>query len=243
MIQSDAHHLYLRVIDELKRSITDGKYKEMEKLPSEFELAQLLEVPRSILKKALSVLEEENIIVKRHGVGLFVNPQPIFSVGIENLDSVTEMIKKSGRTPGSHFLSTEMTGPAEEDIELFRPKELTELANIERIRTADGIPVVFCIERVPKELLPLETIYYEDSLHELLENYADKRIDYAITHIEPVGYQGRIYDLLECSPEQPLLLLKQMHYTVEDEPVLYALNYFRPDIFRFHVWRRRIEKD
>lgn len=237
MIQSDAQHLYLRVIDELKRNITSGKYTE--KLPSEFELSQMLEVPRSIIRKALLMLEEENIILKRHGVGLFVNPQPIFSVGIEELNSVTEMIKQSGRTPGSRFLSTEMVLPSEEEIKLFKPKTLTHLANIERIRTADGTPVVFCIERVPEELLPLETVYYEDSLHELLESYANKRLDYAIAHVEPVGYQGRIYDLLECNPEQPLLLLKQMHYTSEDEPVLYALNYFRSDIFRFHVWRRR----
>src|SRR5699024_1339074 len=70
-------HLYLKVIDDIKQKITSGVFKEKEKLPSEFQLSKLLNTPRETIREALNVLEEENIIINRHGVGTYVNPRPI----------------------------------------------------------------------------------------------------------------------------------------------------------------------
>lgn len=239
MIKSDSDHLYLQVVDKITRDIESGKYKEKEKLPSEFQLSKSLGVSREVLSEALHILEDENLIIKRHGVGTFVNPRPILSSGIEELNSVTAMIEQSGKTAGVQYLSTEIIIPSEDEREKFRSGEIDKLVKIERIRTADGEPVVFCIDKVPEHLMPLEHLYKEESIFKLMEDYADKSIAYAVAHIEPISYQERIYNILNCDPEQPLLLLKQMHYTAEDEPVLYSANFFRPDIFSFHVLRKR----
>src|SRR5690625_1504067 len=99
-IRPDSRHLYLQVIDQLKQDIKDGTYKEREKLPSEYELSKLLGVSRATLREALRVMEEENILFRKHGVGTFVNPKPIFSSGIEQLKSVTAMIENSGKRAG-----------------------------------------------------------------------------------------------------------------------------------------------
>lgn len=238
-IKVDSRHLYLQVIDEVKRDIESGKYKEKEKLPSEFQLSKILGVSRATLREALRILEEDNIVTRRHGVGTFVNPKPIFSSGIEQLNSVTYMIKQSGKVPGSQYLTTEFLEPTDEERSKFAPKEIHRLANIERVRTADNQPVVFCIDKVPEDLIPLEHVHKEGSLFKLMEEYSNKRIAYAVTYIEPIGYHDRIYNILDCDPEQSLLLLKQMHYTDEDEAVLYSANYFRSDVFSFHVLRKR----
>ena len=68
-IKADHRHLYLQVIDRLKSDIEAGIFKENEKLPSEFELSKSLGVSRATLREALRLLEEENVIVRRHGVG------------------------------------------------------------------------------------------------------------------------------------------------------------------------------
>ncbi|MFC3040354.1 GntR family transcriptional regulator [Virgibacillus xinjiangensis] len=238
-IKTDARHLYLQVIDEIKRDIENGVYKEKEKLPSEFQLSKQLGVSRATLREALRILEEDNVVTRRHGVGTFVNAKPIFSSGIEQLNSVTFMIEQSGKTAGSQYLSTEILGPTDEDSMRFSPVKVEQLAKIERIRTADGRPVVFCIDKVPEGLVPIESVNKEDSLFKVMEEHSGKRIEYAVTYIEPISYHDRIYDLLNCEPDQSLLLLKQMHYTAEDEPVLYSSNYFRSDTFSFHVLRTR----
>ncbi len=239
-IKTDARHLYLQVIDEIKRDIEKGKYKEKEKLPSEFQLSKLLGVSRATLREALRILEEDNIVTRRHGVGTFVNPKPIFSSGIEQLTSVTSMIEKSGKIAGSQYLSTDVQDATDDEKSRFAPKSVKRLAKIERVRTADCKPVVFCIDKIPEDLIPLNRVHKEDSIFKLMEEYANKRVAYAVTYIEPIGYHDRIYNILDCHPEQTLLLLKQMHYTEEDEAVLYSANYFRSDMFSFHVLRKRL---
>ncbi|SFA76652.1 transcriptional regulator, GntR family [Lentibacillus halodurans] len=239
-LKIDSRHLYLQVIDQIKRDIENGRYKTNQKLPSEFQLSKDIGVSRATLREALRILEEENIVTRRHGVGTFVNPKPIFSSGIEQLNSVTYMIEQSGKIPGSQFLSTEFLEPTEDERLKFAPIEINTLAKIERVRTADDQPVVFCIDKLPDGLIPLDRVHKTDSIFKLMEQYSGKRITYAVTYIEPVSYHDRIYEVLKCDPEQSILLLKQMHYTDEDEPVLYSANFFRSDIFSFHVLRKRM---
>jgi len=238
VIKSDQDHLFLEVIDEIKRNIESCKYKEKEILPSEFQLSKELDVSRDVLSEALRILEEDNVLVRRHGIGLFVNPQPIMSSGIEELSSVTAMIEQSGKFAGTQYLSTEIIVPTEDERTKFKSNKLDKLVKVERIRTADGEPVVFCIDKIPEKLMPLEHLYQEESMFKLMKDYTQKPITYAVAHIEPVSYHERIYNILDCRPEQSLLLVKQMHYTAEDEPIMYSLNYFRSDMFSFHVLRK-----
>ncbi|RYG73824.1 GntR family transcriptional regulator [Lentibacillus lipolyticus] len=239
-LKIDSRHLYLQVIDQIKNDIESGKYQPMQKLPSEFQLSKELGISRATLREALRILEEENILTRRHGVGTFVNPKPIFSSGIEQLNSVTYMIEQSGKTPGSQFLTTEFLESTEDEQRKFAPREVDSLVKIERVRTADNAPVVFCIDKLPEGLVPIDRVHQSDSLFKLMEEHSGNRIAYAVTYIEPVSYHDRIYEILKCDPEQSLLLLKQMHYTADDDPVLYSANFFRSDMFSFHVLRKRL---
>ncbi|MBA2870865.1 GntR family transcriptional regulator [Anoxybacillus calidus] len=239
-IKSDSRHLYLQVIDRLKHDIETGVYKEKEKLPSEFELSKQLGVSRATLREALRVLEEENVIIRRHGVGTFINSRPMFTSGIEQLSSVTDMIKQAGRKPGTIFLSSSIQGPTEEDVRRFRCSKDEEILLVERVRTANGEPVVYCVDKIPCKYLPQGISYENESLFENLHHQANRDIAYAVAHIEPLGYHEKVSPILECEPETALLVLKQMHYDYNDEPILYSINYFKSNKFSFHVLRKRV---
>lgn len=239
-IKSDSRLLYLQVIDRIKEDIENGIYREKEQLPSEFELSKDLGISRATLREALRILEEENVIIRRHGVGTFVNSRPVFNSGIEQLNSVTAMIEQANLKPGTIFLSSSITGASEEDLKRFNLNKDEEIFLLERVRTADGEPIVYCIDKIPCFLLPETFDHEQESLFNLLQEEADRYISYAITHIEPIGYHEKISPILECDPETALLLLKQMQYDENDVPVLYSLNYFRADKFNFHVVRKRL---
>ncbi|MGN7398900.1 GntR family transcriptional regulator [Cytobacillus praedii] len=239
-IKSDNRHLYLQVIDHLKQDIENGIYKEREKLPSEFDLAKQLGVSRATLREALRILEEENVIIRRHGVGTFVNAKPLFTSGIEQLSSVTDMILQAGMKPGTIFLSSSTIGPTEEDIRRFSCTMDEEIVVIERVRTANGEPVVYCIDKVPDKILTGTFSHEQESIFNMLENGTSRRIAYAVASIEPIGYHEKVSPILECDPETALLVLKQMHFDEMDEPILYSVNYFRADKFSFQVLRKRI---
>ena len=239
-IKSDNRHLYLQVIDRLKQYIDEGVYKERDKLPSEFDLAKQLGVSRATLREALRILEEESVIIRRHGVGTFVNSKPMFTSGIEQLNSVTDMINTAGMIPGTIFLSSSISEATEEDVRRFICKETSELVIVERVRTANGEPVVYCVDKVLSSNLSPSIVHQSESIFEQLERDSKKRIAYAIAEISPIGYHEVVSPILNCSPETALLVLHQMHYDEMDEPILYSVNYFRSDQFSFHVLRKRL---
>ncbi|UTR15039.1 GntR family transcriptional regulator [Salipaludibacillus sp. LMS25] len=239
MIKSDQRPLYLQVIDRIKQDIEDGAYETGERLPSEFQLSKQLGVSRATLREALRMLEDESIIIRRHGVGTFINSKPLFSSGIEELFSVTDMIKRGNKEPGTNFLSSSIEKPSEDDQRRFYDEQMDDLIVIERVRTADGEPVVYCLDKIPKHHLPEYVSHEEQSIFDQLEK-SGAPIAYAMTQIEPLGYHERVSEILACDPETALLVLKQMHYNEQEEPVLYSLNYFRADKFKFHVLRKRV---
>ncbi|MCM3017182.1 GntR family transcriptional regulator [Priestia megaterium] len=239
-IRADNRHLYLQVIDKIKQNIEKGIFKEKERLPSEFDLSKQLGVSRATLREALRILEEENIIVRRHGVGTFVNTKPTFLSGIEQLNSITHMIEQAGMKAGTIFLSSQIQELSENDLTRFACGEDEQILFVERVRTANGEPVVYCMDKVPQRILPENFEYKQESLLEILEKQAGKQISYAVANIEPLGYHEKVSPILQCEPETALLVLKQMHYDQYDEPILYSINYFKADQFSFQVLRKRV---
>lgn len=239
-IRADNRHLYLQVIDKIKQNIEKGIFKEKERLPSEFDLSKQLGVSRATLREALRILEEENIIVRRHGVGTFVNTKPTFLSGIEQLNSITHMIEQAGMKAGTIFLSSQIQELSENDLTRFACGEDEQILFVERVRTANGEPVVYCMDKAPQKILPENFEYKQESLLEILEKQAGKHISYAVANIEPLGYHEKVSPILQCEPETALLVLKQMHYDQYDEPILYSINYFKADQFSFQVLRKRV---
>ncbi|GAB7388313.1 GntR family transcriptional regulator [Bacillaceae bacterium] len=239
MRESYERPLYLRVIDQIKRDIENGSLKPGERLPSEFNLAQQFGVSRETLKMALRLLEEENILIRRHGVGTFVRARPIFSSGIEELFSITDMIAQKGFAPATHFLYSGYVDPQEEEMKKLKLSERERVLLIERVRTADGTPVVYCIDKIPQHLLPNGYSWHYESIFDFLEEQANVTVSHAVAQIEALGYHEKISEILQCEPETSLLVLKQLHYDAQERPVLYSINYFRADKFSFQAVRRR----
>lgn len=238
-IKTDSRHLYLQVIDRLKKDIEAGIYKEKEQLPSEFDLSKQLGVSRATLREALRLLEEESVITRRHGVGTFVNAKPLFRSGIEELNSVTDMIRQADMEPGTIFLSSKIHTASDEDVRKLSCRPDDEIIVIERVRTANGSPVVYCIDRTYADCFPQDFSPDAGSMFDWLEKDGKLRITHAYAEIEPIGYHERISPILECEPETALLVLRQTHFDDNDRPILVSVNYFRADKFSFHVLRKR----
>ena len=241
MTKAEQGHSYLQVITQIKQDIELGVFTETKRLPSVFELAQRLGVSRAILREALQVLEKEKVIVRKHGVGTFVNPKPLFTSGIEQLSSVSTMIREAGMEPGTIFMDVSDAESSDENIALFDSSEEDRIVTIKRVRTADGEPVVYCVDNVLAKNLPVGTKdFLNTSIFEAIELSGEIRIEQAVAHIEPVGYDEVASSILRCGIDVPLLVLLQKHYSEDGEMVLYSKNYFRADKFSFHVVRKRV---
>ena len=75
MVQQKFKHppkLPTMVAEEVKRAIVNGTYKSAQQLPSEAELARAFGVSRTTLRQGISILEQEGIITRKHGLGTFI---------------------------------------------------------------------------------------------------------------------------------------------------------------------------
>lgn len=228
------------ILEHMRQDIEQETLVPSEKLLPIYELANKYQVSRKMMEDVINQLEEENKVTRKVGMGIFVNPKPIYSSGIEELGSVSDMIRRAGKEPGTQYVAAEIVDPTENDYKNFRPLNIESIARIERVRTADGEPVVYCIDKVDPKLIPMSQLHNQGSIFSMIEEYSGKRIAYANAFVEPIGFHEKISGILNCQPDQALLLLKQIHYTENHEPILFSANFFRSDVFQFHVIRKRM---
>lgn len=65
--------VYQYIIDQIKIAIEEGRIKPGDQLPSERALAYKLDVSRTSVKEAITVLESSGVVTVRPGVGMFLS--------------------------------------------------------------------------------------------------------------------------------------------------------------------------
>lgn len=65
----------------MRNELIDGEFSSIERMPSETALAKMFNVSRNTIREALSVLENENLLVRKHGIGTFIKRDEKLSVG------------------------------------------------------------------------------------------------------------------------------------------------------------------
>lgn len=72
--QADSRPMYQQIVENVKRLILNGEWQSGQALPSIRELAVAVKVSVITVKRAYHELENEKIIITRHGLGSFVAP-------------------------------------------------------------------------------------------------------------------------------------------------------------------------
>lgn len=242
IIRNDSRPLYLQVKEKISNMIEEGTYREGDRLPSEAEMVKIFGVSRPTIREALSGLEEEGRLIRKHGLGTFIsNRTHGLRRGIEELFSVTEAIKRMGYRSGTTGLTVEER-PVEAHIaEKLKVEPGSPSITVHRIRTANEEPIVYCIDIIPVKVLKTGWKFedFSGSILAFIEKKQGIKVDYAFTEIVPVVADDDIKGKLNVDRGTPLLLLKQNHFDTERTPVLYCENFFRGDKFTFQIVRKR----
>lgn len=81
--------LFEKISDELSEKIRNGNYSAGEALPNETDLQKQYSVSRTTVRKAIDNLVDENMVIRKKGVGLFVAP----SISNQNILEMTGVMK------------------------------------------------------------------------------------------------------------------------------------------------------
>ncbi len=211
------------------------------RLPSEPELTRLLGVSRATVRQALSQLEAERIISRRHGVGTFVNRR-VLNIGTR-LDQVwdfQEMIQLAGFTPGVRNESLSLQAASGDLLAVFGLASGDEVLCTTNLFLADGVPVIYCLDVIPARLV--STAYNDEELHgpvyRFLEERCRQRVDYNITQLLAIGAPEAIAGQLQCAAGAPLHYFEEVGYNALDEPIIYSEEYYAPSFFEFKIVRK-----
>lgn len=203
-------------------------------LPSERELMSTYGVSRMTVRQALQLLSEDGLVYRVHGSGTFV-ADPTTVVKSLRLTSFSEDITARRMTPGSRLLLQEQL---EADAEIAHDLRLTPgdpVLHLERLRTADGLPM--CLENVwlPASLFPgLGEGFTGDSLYKALDE-AGVGPERAEQHIRATVLNPRDAALLDVPSYSAALLMDRVTYDAAARPIERARGLYRADRYDVQV--------
>lgn len=230
------------VQDELATRIDKDRLPAGTRLPSEPELAAELGVSRATLREALRALEDEGLVRRMWGSGTYVAERTRVANSLDLNFGVTDAIRaagmRAGTEQGRHWIEPASAGEAER-LGLDPGQDVLV---VERVRTADGRPVVFSHDVLPGRLIgDREDVAGEmlkGSIYEVLERDLGVVIRHGVASLRPVKADDTLARLLRASPGDLLLYLWQVDYAEAGSPVMSSHEYHLADAFDFSVVRR-----
>jgi GntR family transcriptional regulator len=243
----------VRVVDALQTMLGVAVSQGLEKLPSERELADRLDVSRNMLRRALEVLEAEHVIVRApgRGGGAFITavtesapvPPALFDVQSRKLErdlnaikGIPQMLAEQGFASTTRVLA-ESTEPASAGIATaLRMAPGAPVISLLRLRLADGEPL--SLERMfldAQRFPDLLTHSPIDSLYALLHAEYGVTVATAEEQVELVEASRQVARLLDIKPWAPLLALRRVSRRDDGTPVEASIDLFRPELTRLIV--------
>ena len=131
--------LYQQVMDDLKGEIARGVYAAGSRIPSEMELAKSYGVGR-----ITEELSRAGYLNRQQGRGTFVCAPKLKRKIVQKGDvqSFSEGCAANDMVAGARLVSRTVVAATREDAAFFGVEPGCELIVVERVRTADGVPVM-----------------------------------------------------------------------------------------------------
>ncbi|ECU9386454.1 TPA: GntR family transcriptional regulator [Salmonella enterica subsp. diarizonae serovar 61:l,v:z35] len=152
--------LYVKVYNQLKEMILKGIYPEGHKLPSEPELARLLNISRVTLRQSLALLQEDGVIEARHGSGNIVlhrgDNERMF------LDRLCSPLSKCLSGGFTHFDIESETFPGDLFSSEVFERDIPVFIGVIRKFYQGETGVAFCYTSLPPDLHELKSAIVND---------------------------------------------------------------------------------
>jgi GntR family transcriptional regulator len=229
---------YQRIQRAIQQQIERGKLKPGDAVSSERELARAHGVSLMTARNALAGLEHKGLVERRRGSGTFV---AVPKINYNELVSTTELIGARGFSVVSRLLTAKIIEDQAEIAARLGINGSSALVKLERLRQVEQEPLAvetsYLAASKFAELAarPLE----RGSLFLTLESRYQTQIGYADEEVDATVADKRAAALLRIPEGAPILRIRQVIYSTQNQPVLYVLGLYRSDRHKLLVRRFR----
>lgn len=231
--------LWSQIADRLRSALERGEFVPGDRLPSEADLNEAFGVSRSTARAALDKLESEGRITRRSGIGSIVLA-PRVDQPVNLLASFAEDMRARDLVPSYLTRSVEISTATAEVAEALGLEVGARLGMIDRLLLANSVVIGLSLSWLSPSttsILNLPTLAELDSgsLYRWIEQRSGRRIAGGSEFIEAVNANEQIAASLNVPANAAVLLARRISRTAEGQPIEYALLYYRPDLYRFHI--------
>jgi GntR family transcriptional regulator len=224
---------YHRIAESLRDRIREGDLTPGMRLDNQRALAKSFGVTLMTLRQALELLERENLIARRHGLGTFV-AAPSIDYDILQLRRFAGDLSAQGEHVTTRVLGSRLA-PADRrvtDALALRPRG--RVVAIERLRLVDGHPMSLQRSFLPPALGEpvLEADLAVTPLIQVLEFKLGITIDRARETVSAVRLGRREARELGCLAGVPGFESERVSYDAAGAPVVFDRVYIPGDRFR-----------
>ena len=234
--------LYLQAKEEIRRFIDESSLKNGDLLPPEGSLCERLGISRGTLREAMRALEDDELVVRRQGIGTYVtHNELLISSTLDVNEGVTEMIRGKGMVPGSLDICIEEVKSNRKVVRELGLDSTETVYLIKRVRTANGVPVAYTQDFIPATILSSKILDQlgEGSLYSLIENRLHIKLSSSVVRLKPVKATKIMAKVLGIKQGDLLVFLQQTDSSTSGSTILYSEEYFVSQRFEFVVLRRQ----
>jgi GntR family transcriptional regulator len=233
----EVEHILLSKLQELAGP--DGR------LPTEAELAEMFNVSRTTVRAAVGALVARGMVVRRQGMGTFVNQVARIANPLDEAIDFCELIERNACCPEIHYLDAALA-VADQHVSALLDCPDGRILQRHTLFLADGAPVIYCINSIPHWVLTdavtseiLASPAASEPIYEFLAQRCGQRVELSRATIWPdvarnCNIRGGVID-----PASAVLVIEETGHNTAGKPVLHSLEYYPGRFMLFELIRRR----
>lgn len=228
---------YIGILNDLREQITNGIYKDKDRLPDEKTLGTIYNASKLTIKKAVDILVQEGYLTKKQGSGTYINAfgsiNPLIDpIRVSEPSSLTLSYK--GRKVTSKILTFTVICADKEIAHSLMLQEGDFVYQIYRVRYVDG--EALCMEEVYMPIniiIGLKKEHIEHSIYEFIVQ--DLKL-------KPKSFHKYIYsrpsnkaemEELGLQSHEPVSVVEQIAFLDNGIPYEYSIVCHRYDKYKF----------
>ena len=231
--------LYYQLKQFVLEQIGNGQWATDHQIPSEQQFCEKFGISRPTVRQAINELiveghlqrEQRKVIIPKSKMSsMFFGVLQSFDAEVRSKDltPTTKVLNLGIRT---NELAAKKLGLSKDEPCIF----------LERIRFADGDPIVWVETYLPHKQMPdlLDTDFEKVPLYEAIEGQYQMRIERVSRVFEAAAATSHEAQLLEVKKGSPICFVNTIAYDQKDKPIEYSIARYRGDKNRFTVEIKR----
>ena len=238
--------IYQQIMNWMREKIQSGDWAKDHQLISEIDLAELLQVSRGTVRKAIEGLISERLLVRVHGKGTFVRKNilleqnPDWRLAGFSRDLISRDIPYS-----TQVLKKEIIPPAIDIRELLNISVHDKIFHMLRLRIIDNQPVLIIENHIVYAYCEgVETVDFSiRQLYTTLEEDFNMPFDWGRRTFKSKLADPTIAKHLEIPQNSPVMYLEELYHNHENTPLEYTRAWFNAQVFHIRaIVKREQEK-